>query len=226
MATTTMPKWSGVAKKFLIAITGFGLIGFLLVHLTGNLLMFVSPATFNGYSDALISNPLIYIGEAGIVGLFLFHLGTAIVNWLRNRSARGPVPYKVKRWAGGASRKSIASSTMIWTGAVILIFLPLHVATFKYGPEYTSQEGVRDLYRLVIEVFQRPIYVGWYLVAMLLLGVHLWHGASSAFQTVGVDKQPWTMWIRRIGWVFAVVVAAGFAIFPILVFAGLLGSTP
>lgn len=221
MATTPKPLWPGVAKKLFIAITGFGLIAFLIVHLIGNLLFFGGPDLINGYSKTLLQLPIIWIIEIGLAGVFAFHFVPAIWNYLRNRSARGPVGYSMKRWAGGKSRKSIASTTMIWTGLVILVFVPLHVAVFKYG--WTAPEG-HDLYERIATVFQSPGVVVWYVIALGLLGFHLWHGASSAFQTLGWDKQPWTKWIRGIGWVFAVLLALAFISIPITVITGLVGG--
>ena len=146
---------STVGTKVVLAFTGLSLFGFLLVHLYGNLLAFLGPATYNEHAHALISNPLIIPAELGLLALFLMHAYKAIANYLSNRNAR-PEGYGVKKWAGGPSRKSVGSSTMIWTGLATLLFVAIHLKTFKYGPFYTSPEvpGERDLYRLFVEVFQ------------------------------------------------------------------------
>jgi len=170
---------STVGTKVLIAITGLSLFLFLVGHLTGNLLLFAGPAAFNGYSHKLISNPLIYVVEAGLVAIFLLHVFKAVTNWARNRGAR-PAGYAEKKWAGHTSRKSVASATMIYTGVVTFAFVVFHLVTFKYGPWYTTmgKEGeVRDLHRLTVEVFQSPLMVGFYVACMILIFLHLRHAA-------------------------------------------------
>ena len=141
---------TSVGTKLLLALTGLALVGFLVAHLAGNLLLFFGPEKFNGYSHALISNPLVIPAELGLVAIFLLHAIKAVLNVVSNRAARR-VGYETKRWAGGPSRKSWASTSMIVTGLLTLLFVPLHLITFKYGPTYVGAEaGVRDLYRLVI----------------------------------------------------------------------------
>jgi succinate dehydrogenase / fumarate reductase cytochrome b subunit len=136
-----------------------------------------------------------------------------------NRAAR-PTAYVVKRRAGGASHKSVASTTMILTGLFVLVFVPLHLWTFKYGPHYASaaDAGIRDLHRLVIEVFSRTAELVWYVGAMLVIGVHLWHAFGSALASLGVDDQPW---LRRIGHALAVAITVGFVIVPLAVYFGM-----
>lgn len=213
---------SSVGTKVVLAFTGLSLFGFLLVHLYGNLLAFLGPATYNEHAHALISNPLIIPAEIGLLALFLMHVFKAIANYLSNRNAR-PEGYGVKKWAGGPSRKSVGSSTMIWTGLATLLFVAVHLKTFKYGPFYTSPEvpAERDLYRLFIEVFQYPVMVVAYIVSMVLLGLHLRHGISSSMQSLGVMPESKTAAILRAGLVLAVVIAGLFAILPVIVYVGL-----
>jgi succinate dehydrogenase / fumarate reductase cytochrome b subunit len=215
---------SSVGTKVILAFTGLSLFGFLLVHLYGNLLAFLGPATYNEHAHALISNPLIIPAEIGLLALFLIHVFKATANYLNNRGAR-PDGYGMKKWAGGASRKSVGSSTMIWTGLATLLFVAVHLRTFKYGPFYTSTGAggteERDLYRLFIEVFQRPVWVGSYIVSMVLLGLHLRHGISSSMQSLGIMPETKTAMVLRAGLVLAVVIAALFAILPVVVFFGL-----
>jgi succinate dehydrogenase / fumarate reductase cytochrome b subunit len=199
-----------------MALTGLLLIGFLVVHLAGNLLVFSSNHAFNEYSAKLIHNPLIYGAEVGLLLLFVGHFLSGISVTLRNWAAR-PQAYLKKERAGHTSHKSLASTTMIWTGLVVLAFVPLHLYTFKYGPDYASaaDPNVRDLYRLVMEVFRNPLQVVWYVAAMLLVGFHLWHGFGSAFETLGVSyRTP----LRRCGQALAVVLAGGFLIIPVVIY--------
>jgi succinate dehydrogenase / fumarate reductase cytochrome b subunit len=208
---------SAIGRKVLMALTGLLLIGFLVAHLGGNLLVFSpSPAAFNEYSEALVSNPLIYAAEAGLLVLFMAHLVNGILVTVKNREAR-PVPYRQTARAGHTSHKSLASATMILSGVVVLVFVPLHLWTFKFGPYYVADGAtpMRDLHRLVVEVFQDPVHVAWYVVAMGVIGFHLWHGFGSGFESLGVAyRKP----LRRFGQVLAVVLSGGFAAIPIILY--------
>ncbi len=212
---------SSVGSKYLIAISGLSLVGFLVVHLAGNLLVFVSPDAFNQYAEKMIHNPLLIPAELGLVALFLLHVGKTIPLWMGGRHAR-PIAYAKKKRAGHTSRKSWASTTMIVSGTFLFVFVLLHLATFKYGPRYDSisHPGTRDLYRLVVEVFSRPGYVVFYVVGMIVVGFHLWHGVSSAFQSLGVDPPGWVPKIRAAGWMLAMLVAVGFLSIPLWIFFG------
>lgn len=209
---------TSVGTKLLIALTGITLVGFLIFHLAGNLLLFWGPEKYNEHAHALISNPLVIPAELGLLAIFLLHVVKAIANFLKNRHAR-PEPYATKAWAGGPSRKSWASASMILTGLVTLVFVPLHLVTFKYGPYYAAAEaGVRDLYRLLIEVFQSPGYVAFYVVTMTLLGMHLRHGVSSSLQSLGLIPDRWTRAFLAAGLVVALLVGAGFVLVPVYVY--------
>jgi len=212
---------SSIGSKYLIALSGLSLVAFLILHLIGNLIVFVSADAFNHYGDKLIRNPLLIPAELGLAALFLLHVGKAIALFMNARHAR-PAGYAVKRRAGHTSRKSWASTTMILSGAFLFVFVLLHLATFKYGPHYdsVSQPGVRDLYRLMVEVFSRPGWVAFYVAGMVIVGFHLWHGVSSAFQSLGVDPPGWVQPIRAAGWTLAVIIAGGFLIIPVWIFLG------
>jgi succinate dehydrogenase / fumarate reductase cytochrome b subunit len=206
-----------ISTKLIIGVTGVLLFLYLVLHVVGNLMVFLGPVTFNTYAHALISNPLVIPIEIGLVIVFLIHLFKAIRMTVENQRAR-PEKYAKKKWAGGASQKSLASSSMILTGLVILIFVPIHVATFKYGAHYDYGDGMRDLYRLEVENFSSPIAVGLYLVVMVLVGLHLWHGVSSSFQSLGLDGPRFTPFIRKAGKVSAVAIAGGFIVITLWVF--------
>ena len=209
---------SSIATKVLIAFTGLALFGFLIVHLAGNLLLLSGPELFNAYSHKLISNPLIYLAEAGLFAVFVVHVWKAVRNYFRNRAAR-PARYAVKRPAGHTSRKTVSSTSMIVSGTTILIFLILHLKTFKFGAYYDAAEpGVRDLYRLTLEVFHNPVYVIWYVVAMVLVGMHLRHGITSALQSLGAIPAGLTRQILAAGAVIAALIAGGFALIPVWVY--------
>ena len=215
---------SSVGAKVLVALTGLALVAYLVLHLAGNLLVFLGPDTFNGYADVLISNPLVVPVEIGLLAVFLVHVVKAIQVTRGNRRAR-PQPYARKAGAGGASRKSVASTSMIWTGLIVLAFVVLHVRGFKYGPHYdTVVDGrtVRNLYQLEMEAFASLPVVAFYAAAILLVGTHLSHGFLSAFQSLGAGVDRRSRQLQRVGWVLATILAAGFFIIPIWAF--LLGS--
>lgn len=215
---------TAVGTKVLIAATGLLLVLYLVLHLAGNLLVFLGPASFNGYANFLIKNPLIVPLEVGLLAVFILHVGKAITNWQANRRAR-PVSYyrPVRRlfgwgWAGKPSRKSIASSTMIFSGLVTLIFVIVHLRQFRLGTEYVY-EGVpgevRDLFRLEMELFSSPWIVAFYVFCMVVVGAHLWHGISSAFNSLGLEHRLLTRVILLFGRLSAVILAGGFLFIPI-----------
>ena len=209
---------SSVGTKVLIALTGITLVGFLIFHLAGNLLLFFGPTAYNEHAHALISNPLVIPAELGLLAIFLLHAIKAISNFVRNRGAR-PKRYEVARWAGGASRKSLASTSMIVSGLIILAFVPLHLIKFKYGPYYDAPEpGVRDLYRLMIEVFQSGWTVSIYVITMIVIGMHLRHGVSSSLQSLGLIPARWTTPFLLTGIALAVLVGAGFVLIPLYIY--------
>ena len=201
---------TSVGTKLLIGVTGLALFLFLITHIAGNALVFLGPTTFNSYSHTLTSNPLIPVIEIVLALILLTHIFKTVTMFLGNQQAR-PVAYKAKKSQGSPSRRSLSSATMIISGLWLLVFIVIHVKTFKYGPEYPSDvEGVRDLYRLVTENFHNPLVVAFYVVSLLLVGSHLWHGASSAFQSLGLDHPRWTPRVLTLGRVFAVLIGGGF----------------
>lgn len=210
---------SSVGSKILIGLTGLLLFGFLIGHLLGNLTLLVGPTAFNAYAYKLESLiPLLYLAEAGLVAVFLLHaFKTLSVTW-RNNTAR-PARYQEKKWAGHTSRKSWSSTTMALTGLFILFFVVVHIRTFKFGTWYVDPAtGHRDLYRLVAEIYRNPLYVAFYVVAMLLIGMHLNHGIASAAQSLGWSNQRYARSLVLGGRVLAVVIAGGFAILPLYMY--------
>ena len=209
---------SSVGTKLLLGVTGLLLFAYLVIHLIGNLMVFAGQDTFNRYAHALGGNPLVVPAEIALLLLFLVHIYKAVTMWASNRRAR-PVSYQKKTWAGYTSRKSIASTTMIWTGLAILVFVVIHVAHIKYGAWYEIGEPpVRDLYRTEVDVFSSPVWVVVYVIAMALVGFHLRHGISSAFQSLGASHPVYTKRLVVLGTVVAILIGAGFAIIPIWVY--------
>ena len=206
-----------ITTKLIIGVTGILLFAYLILHIAGNLMVFLGRETFNTYSHALINNPLVVPVEIGLVIVFLIHLFKAIRMTFQNQAAR-PAKYARKEWAGGASQKTLASTSMILTGLAILIFVPIHVRSFKYGTHYEVGEGMRDLFRTEVENFSSPLAVGFYIVMMLLVGLHLWHGVPSSFQSLGLNGPRFTPLIRRIGKVSAIIIAGGFIAITLWVF--------
>ena len=210
---------STIGGKTLVGITGLGLSGFVFAHMAGNMLIFVGPEAYNMYGHKLINNPLIYVAEAGLVFMFIAHLGKALQLSLRNHQAR---PQKYAVAAAGEKRTTAVQKTMWAQGLIILVFVILHLCTFKYSdlPYEATYNGetVRDLHRLVVEVFQSPVYVGGYIFALLVLGAHLSHGFGSAFQSLGLNHPKYTPTINCLSWIYAIVVAGGFISQPIYVF--------
>lgn len=206
-----------ITTKLIIGVTGILLFAYLILHIAGNLLVFLGRETFNTYAHALISNPLVVPVEIGLLIVFLIHLFKAIRMTFQNQSAR-PAKYAKKELAGGASQKSLASTSMILTGLAILIFVPIHVRSFKYGTNYDLGGGMRDLFRTEVENFSSPLAVGFYIVMMVLVGLHLWHGVPSSFQSLGLSGPRFTPLIRRIGKVSAIVIAGGFIVITLWVF--------
>lgn len=201
-----------------MALSGLGLSLFVLTHMIGNLLLFVGPEAYNTYSHALITSKLIYIAEAGLAGLFLAHAFVGICLARENRAAR---PQKYAVTTNGEKTVSFASKTMVYHGLILLVFTIHHLITFKYGTVYTATyNGVemRDLFRLVTEVFQSPVYVIWYAVALVLLALHLSHGFASSFQSIGFNHPSHTPKIKCFGYFYAVVVTLGFIAPPIAIF--------
>lgn len=200
-----------------MALTGMAWSLFVLSHMLGNLLIFVSAEAYNRYSHALITNPLLYIAEGGLVFTLAVHVYNGVKLTLHNRAAK-PMQYAVT--PKGPKGASLASRTMIYTGSITLAFLILHLITFKYGTHYSAvYDGVemRDLHRLIIEVFQSPAYVAGYLVCLVLVGIHLYHGVASSFQTLGINHPRYTPYIKKFGYTYAIIVALGFISQPLYV---------
>ena len=209
---------STVGKKYLMGITGLIWAGFVLAHMAGNLLIFVSPDAYNVYGHTLVSGNIIFIAEAVLILALIVHVFCAVSLTIHNRAAK-ETRYAVA--ASGKKKATLASRTMAVQGTLILAFLIYHITTFKFGTYYeTTVNGVvmRDLHRLIVEVFQSPAYVGWYLVCLVLLGYHLSHGVGSVFQSLGLMNGTYRNGIRKLSITYAVIVAVGFISQPLYVY--------
>jgi succinate dehydrogenase / fumarate reductase cytochrome b subunit len=222
MSNMTLLPRSSVAKKFLNAITGVGLGIFVIVHLLENLLLLTgNPDDFNRWAHFLESfGLLLRLIELGLAAFFLAHIWSALMVYWDKLKAR-PSGYSVYRSAGWTSRQTLSSQTMIYTGIILLAFVIWHVVTFRFGPYYTvTVDGVemRDLHRLVVEVFRNPVNVALYVAVMVLLGLHLRHGFWSALQSLGAYHPRWTpLWYTG-GAIVAALLAVGFIVIPVWVY--------
>jgi succinate dehydrogenase / fumarate reductase cytochrome b subunit len=201
---------SSVGTKILIGITGAALVIYLLIHIAGNLLIFFGPEVFNRYAYAMeVQNVTLPAIEIALLLLFLLHIYKTVTMFVGNQAAR-PVRYVKKKFAGPPSRKSVASSTMIVSGLWLVMFLLVHVKAFRFSPELPLNGGGRDLYQQELTTLSNPFVVGFYIVSMIVVGSHLWHGISSAVQSLGFDHPVWTPRVLAAGKVLATLIAAGF----------------
>lgn len=209
---------STVGMKYLMGLSGLIWVGFILAHMSGNLLLFVGADAYNEYSHALTSGKLIYLVEGALVFSLLSHVFMGIKLTLKNRCAKG---VRYHHQACGEKKVSWASRTMIFHGAIILFFVVNHLLTFKYGPYYeTTLNGivVRDIHRLVVEVFSNPGYVAGYIFCLLILMAHLSHGVGSLFQSFGLNSRAHDKRIKFCSIVYALLVGGGFIAQPIYVY--------
>lgn len=205
---------SSIGKKFIMALTGIGLILFLIFHLVGNLTLYGGHEAFNGYVETLdIIKPIIRVIEVGLGLVFVFHIFNGIRLWLENRRAK-PINNKI---SAKAENSSFFSRIMVQTGSIVFIFLVLHLATFWWSFNFTGEghEDPNGYYNIVVEWFQIPWYAIFYAIAVILLGFHLNHGFQSAFQTFGWNHNKYFPFIKKFGTAYAIIMALGFASFPI-----------
>src|SRR5262245_20206542 len=210
MASRTGIFSTSVGTKILIGISGLALFIYLLIHIAGNLLIFLGPNVFNAYAYTLeVRNPTLPAIEIALLLVFLLHIYKTVTMFVGNQSAR-PVRYAQKKYAGRPSRKSLASSTMIVSGLWLLLFLLVHVKAFRFSPELPWQGGGRDLYQQELTTLANPWIVGFYVLSMIVVGSHLWHGVSSAVQSLGFDHPVWTPRVLAFGKLLALFIAIGF----------------
>ncbi|MGD1857747.1 MAG: succinate dehydrogenase cytochrome b subunit [Leptolyngbyaceae cyanobacterium] len=213
---------SSIGKKLITGISGLALVTFVVIHMIGNLLLLVSPDGYNQYGHYLERlGPLTWTVELILLTFVVTHMLIGVQIFLGRRQAR-PQGYKVYTSAGAPSYQTLSSRTMIATGLVLGSFLVWHLLTFKFGVRYTVPDSdVRDLARLVIETFQRPLYTISYTAVMVMLASHLRHGIWSAFQSLGALNKTIRPVAYTAGTVLALGIALGFVVLPLCIYFGL-----
>ncbi|MGF1569931.1 MAG: succinate dehydrogenase cytochrome b subunit [Nodosilinea sp.] len=217
---------SPIGKKLITGITGLGLAVFVLVHMLGNLLLFVGPGAYNAYAHRLESwGIFLYLIEAVLLLAVLFHAGVGVEIFVRRLKAR-PEGYSRYQSVGRPSYQSVSSRTMIITGTLMAGFLVTHLLTFKFGPYYPTQLGNttgRDLARLVVETFHQPFYTVGYTAILLMLGLHLRHGLWSGLQSLGALGAGVRPLAYGVSTVLAVAIALGFLVLPWAIYLDAVG---
>jgi len=199
--------FSSISKKFVMALAGLFLLTFLPVHLTINLFLLKDdPAPFNTAAHFMATFPLIKILEIVLFATILIHVIWGIMLQIQNWFAR-PVGYvrPVK------SETSFFSRFMIWTGATILIFFILHFFNFYFIKLGLVKGNPEDFYSTAHNLFKIPAYDYIYLTCFTILGFHLYHAFSSAFQTLGLNHRIWTPVVRVIALIYSIVIPLSFA---------------
>ena len=199
---------SSVGRKVVMSLSGLFLITFLLVHLGVNLTLFIGSETFNGASHFMATNPIIQVMQYVLAAGFIFHIAMGIKLELKNRASR-PIKYAKNN---AAANSGWASRNMIYTGILILLFIILHLKDFFVKIKFGE---VHDDYQLVTQLFKNPIYVLIYVIAFLLLGIHLSHGFQSAFTSVGARAPKYLKCVKNLGMLFSYFIALGFSIIAI-----------
>ncbi len=201
MSRFTQTCTSSVGKKYIMAVTGLMLGGFLLVHAAGNSSIFLGSDAFNSYADHLHAlGVAVNLAEVGLLSLFLLHIITGLNLFLQNNTARGE-RYAVAKTAGG---RSWGSRTMPYTGLALLIFIIIHLINFHF---VNHDKPIADI---VGQVLNSPLYITLYATAMLILGLHISHGFWSVFQTLGINHPKYDTLLRIVSWIGCVIIAGTF----------------
>ena len=214
-------------KKAVMAITGVILFGYVLGHLLGNLQVFAgggADAPINRYARFLHSSePMLWAVRCVLLGAVGLHIVASTQLWILNRAARGPVSYYKKDDVPSA----YAARTMKWGGPIIGAFIVFHILHLTTGDvmgleRFPGMSGFNvDVYSDVVNGFRVWYISAAYIVAMLLLCLHLYHGLSSMFQSMGFSHPRYTPAIQRCSKVIAILIAAGFLSIPVAVMAGI-----
>jgi succinate dehydrogenase / fumarate reductase cytochrome b subunit len=223
---------SSVGAKILVALTGIGLVTFVIFHMIGNLKVFEGQDAINSYAYFLKHSlgALIWIARAGLLAIFVLHLALAIRLTLRSWAAR-PVPYQHP----GSVQATTASRTMIWSGVVVGLFILYHLAHFTFGwlngvevkpghvvnyLDLKDNDGRQDVYSMVVAGFSNPVIAILYVAAQLVLFVHLLHGVQSSFQSLGLKNRRFARAIWIFGLLTALTILVGNLVIVFGVFAG------
>jgi succinate dehydrogenase / fumarate reductase cytochrome b subunit len=234
-ATTWLPL-STVATKQIVAVTGLALIAFVIVHMIGNLQIFLGQETLNAYAHFLKAVPeLLWAARIGLLTIFVVHVTLGVLVRLKASEARS-TPYVLER----KLVTTRAARYMLVSGLLVLFFILYHLAHFTLGwttrfphtdPatgqmvyqtvfELRDPRGYQDVYSMVVRSFQQPAISILYVIAQLLLAFHLYHGASSLFQTLGVNNRRINNALAWFGPAIALVIAIGNISIPVAVLTG------
>jgi len=215
---------SNIGLKFLMAITGVVMIGYLVGHVTGNMLIFRGAEAINAYSKFLHgAKGLLWGTRILLLVSVVVHIW-ATLRFLKLRSDARPVGYASK----GAHGTTWAARTMFWSGPVIALFIVYHILHLTTGTVHPTYDKNVDavthdvnVYANLVEGFQRPLASGIYIVAMLAIALHLSHGVWSMLQTVGVNRPNWEPALRCLAVIAGVLITAGFVAVPVAVLLGI-----
>jgi succinate dehydrogenase / fumarate reductase cytochrome b subunit len=201
-----------IGKKVIMALSGIVIVGFTVGHFLGNLNLYLGPEALNGYAKTLHDLPALVWGTR-LVLLFAFgaHIASAYSLWSRNRGARR-TRYKLHKDLAS----DYASRTMYWTGPILLFYLVYHLLHFTILPEHPG-----DVYRNVVEGFQNPLISGFYILGNVSLGLHIFHGFYSAFQTLGANHPRYNRLRRDLAIAISAVITIGNVSFPVSVLSGI-----
>ena len=213
---------STIGKKVVMAVTGVILFGYVLGHLIGNLQIYSSnPQQINDYAKFLHSHGvLLWVVRCGLLAAVVLHITASIQLWMLKQKAR-PQAY-VKKDDVPAS---YAARTMIWSGPIIAAFVVFHILHLTVGsvlPLNVTPTGEMDVRANVITGFQHPSVAVFYIIAMALLCMHLYHGLWSMFQSLGINHPRYTPLLKKFAAVFAWFVALGNISIPVMVMLGVL----
>ena len=223
---------TAVGKKYVMAITGVLLIGFVITHMIGNLKMYLGKEDFNHYAEFLreLLVPILprtvflWILRGGLLGAVVLHVHAAYGLTMLNRGARS-VKYQSPRDYQVAT---FASRTMRWTGIIVALFVLWHLADLTWGFANNigaDGEFVRgEAYANVVNSLERVPVAILYIVANIALGIHLFHGVWSLFQSMGWNNPRFNKWRRGLATAFATIIVVGNVSFPIAVLAGIVGK--
>ncbi len=208
---------STVGKKVVMAVTGIGLLGFVFIHMAGNLQMFLGADAMRKYALLLrTSEELLWVARTGLIVMAVLHVISAYQLTRINNAAR-PVGYAKRE----PQVSTLASRTMRWGGVFLLAFIVFHLGHMTTGWFNESLVHLQP-YSNVILGFQSPWIVLFYVVAMAFLGLHLFHGAWAGFRTLGLQKRSASPIQRSVALWFAIICWAGFTVIPVAVFLGIL----
>jgi succinate dehydrogenase / fumarate reductase cytochrome b subunit len=215
---------SSIGRKIIMALTGLALVGFVFVHMLGNLQIFIGQKTFNDYAELLQSlGGLLWVARGSMIVFIVAHIAAALSLSKQNLEAR-PKAYRVQE----TREASVPSKYMLHTGILLIGFIILHLLHFTLGalqPEYyhlLDPQGRHDVYSMVIYGFQTVPYSIVYIVAMIFLGVHLAHAISSMFQTVGIHGPKITPCLEKLAKGISTFIVIGYIAIPVSVLSGVI----